>query len=270
VRAFDKRRNVPETTFVVQLGVRDLMPTQKDDAMDRADDDMDTAIAEPTHPVLPAGQGGRRSRRLLPAAAVLLGLACAVAACSSDPSSPGVASAGSGTPTTTASNNAPSGSTNQKQEADQLAYSECMRSHGVSNFPDPNAQGQTQIQSNGPSGINPSSPTFKAASNACQSKLGPPPTKAQQAQALHNALKMSQCMRNHGITDFPDPQSSGGRISMSIHGGPGGDLNPNDPLFAAAQKACMPNAPKPPASGNGSSGTGAGGQSSSGIVIGPG
>lgn len=58
---------------------------------------------------------------------------------------------------------------------------------------------------------------------------------------------------------------------MSIHGNGGGDLNPNDPLFAAAQKACMPNTPKlPTTGGNGGPGTGAGGQSSSGIVIGPG
>ncbi len=247
--------------------------TAASDAASDSDSDSacDSAGATiPAHPVPPAGLGRRRCRRLLPAAAMLLGLACAAAACSSDPSSPGVAGASSGTPTTTASNNAPSGSTNQKQEADALAYSECMRSHGVSNFPDPNAQGQTQIQGNGTSGVNPNSPTFEAASKACQSKMGPPPSKAQQAQALQNALKMSQCMRNHGIKDFPDPQSSGGRITMSIHGSAGGDLNPNNPLFAAAQKACMPNAPAPPAGGNGGSGAGAGGQSSSGVVIGPG
>jgi hypothetical protein len=233
---------------------------------------MDTAIPDPTSPIPPTKLDHRgRRRRLLPVAAVLLGLAGLAAACSSGPSSPGVAGAGSGTPTTAASSNAPSATASATQAADALAYSECMRSHGVSNFPDPNAQGQTQIQSsstNGStSGVDPNSPTFKAASKACQSKLGPPPTKAQQAQALQNALKMSQCMRSHGLKDFPDPTSSGGRITMSIHGSAGGDLNPNDPLFQAAQKACMPNAPRPPA-GNGATGSGGSGQSGGGMIIG--
>ncbi|HEY1653397.1 MAG TPA: hypothetical protein VGG09_16040 [Acidimicrobiales bacterium] len=237
---------------------------------------MDTASPHPTHPVPPAGVDRRRHRRrVFPVAAALIGLAAAAAACSSNPSSPGVAGASSGTPTTAASNNAPSGTASAKQAADALAYSECMRSHGVSNFPDPGANGQIQISSgssNGATtGLNPNNPTFQAASKACQSKLGPPPTKAQQAQALSNALKVSQCMRNHGIKDFPDPTTSGGHISMSIHGGPGGDLNPNDPLFAAAQKACMPNAPVPPPGDKNSAGAGSGnsGSSSSGIVIGP-
>ena len=234
---------------------------------------MDTATPDPPRPAPPAGLGRRRRRRhLLPVAAALLGLAAAAAACSSDPSGPGVAGAGSGTPTTAASNNAPSGTVSAKQAADALAYSQCMRSHGVTNFPDPNADGQIQLSggsTNGAAtGINPNSPTFQAASKACQSKMGPPPTKAQQAQALNNALKQSQCMRNHGIKDFPDPTSSGGHITMSIHAGAGSDLNPNDPLFQAAQKACMPNAPKP-TSGGGTGGSGSG-SSSGGIVIGPG
>jgi hypothetical protein len=240
-------------------------------------DTADTAFPDPASPVSPAGHDRRQRRRhLLPVAAALLGLAAAATACSSNPSSPGVAGASAGTPTTATSANAPSGSDSAKQAADALAYSQCMRSHGVSNFPDPGANGQIQISSgstNGAStGLNPNNPTFQAASKACQSKLGPPPTKAQQAQALNNALKVSRCMRSHGIKDFPDPTTSGGHISMSIQGGPGGDLNPNDPLFAAAQKACMPNAPVPPPGDRNSAGAGSGnaGSSSSGIVIGPG
>jgi hypothetical protein len=66
---------------------------------------------------------------------------------------------------------------------------------------------------------------------------------------------MSQCMRDQGITDFPDPQShGGGRISLSLNGSAGSDLNPNDPAFQRAQKVCMPNAPKLPSKQSGSSG----------------
>jgi hypothetical protein len=41
-------------------------------------------------------------------------------------------------------------------------------------------------------------------------------------------------MRDHGITDFPDPNASGG---LEIKGTPG-DLDPSSPQFQSAQKAC--------------------------------
>jgi hypothetical protein len=44
-----------------------------------------------------------------------------------------------------------------------------MRSHGVTNFPEPNSQGQVLIQ--GGAGINPNSPTFQSANQACQHYL---------------------------------------------------------------------------------------------------
>jgi hypothetical protein len=53
-------------------------------------------------------------------------------------------------------------------------------------------------------------------------------------------------MRSHGITDFPDPQSTNGRVGFSIKAGPGSDLDPNDPQFQAAQKACQKFLPGPP------------------------
>ncbi|HWF15516.1 MAG TPA: hypothetical protein VG244_04990 [Acidimicrobiales bacterium] len=231
---------------------------------DHTEKTLDIAILDSARPVPPAGLGRRRRRRqVLPVAAVLLGLALAAAACSSGPSTPGVAGASSGTTPTTAaggSGNQPSNS-KPSDTAAQLAFSQCMRAHGVTNFPDPDSQGKLIIQGgpNSSTGLDPSSATFKAANQKCQSKL-PKPTPAQQAQAYSNALKMSQCMRAHGIKDFPDPQaSSGGAIKIS-GGGPNSssDLNPNNPLFQAAQKICMPNAPHLPA-GGGKTSTGSGG-----------
>ena len=112
-----------------------------------------------------------------------------------------------------------------------------MRSHGVPNFPDPNAQGG--IVANG---IDTGSSTFHAAANGCRHLLpnGGQPTPAQQAQALAQALKFSQCMRSHGISGFPDPQSlPGGGIRIAIRAGQGSNLNPTNPQFQAAQKACQ-------------------------------
>ena len=51
--------------------------------------------------------------------------------------------------------------------ADTLKFSECMRSHGVPNFPDPNGTGAIQA-----SGLNVGSSSFRAAANACRHLLG--------------------------------------------------------------------------------------------------
>jgi hypothetical protein len=238
------------------------------------DDDMENEISNTASPVPPAGLGRRRRRRcVLPVAAALLGLAFVAAACSSDPSSPGVAGSGSGTTPTTAASTANQGmpTLTPAQKAEELAHSQCMRSHGVPDYPDPDSQGRILIQG-GPgtgSGIDPNSTAFKNAEKACQS-LQPQPTAAQQAQAEQAALRQSECMRAHGIKDYPDPDIKNGRVSMSIQAGSGSDLNPNNPLFQAAQRVCMPNAPKLGAggktSGSGSHGnaTTGGGQISSG------
>ncbi len=110
-----------------------------------------------------------------------------------------------------------------------------MQTHGVPNFPDPNGQGAIQG-----SGINSHSPSFEAANQKCQHLLpnGGQPTAAQKAGAEAQGLKFSECMRQHGITDFPDPPSSGSGGSVSLHAGKGSDLNGNLPRFQAAVKAC--------------------------------
>lgn len=52
-----------------------------------------------------------------------------------------------------------------------LQYAQCMRSHGVKNFPDPNSQGGFQIEPG--DGINPSS--YSAANQACRHYLSGEP-----------------------------------------------------------------------------------------------
>jgi hypothetical protein len=55
----------------------------------------------------------------------------------------------------------------QQNQSQGVRFAACMRSHGVSKFPDPNAQGGFLIQG----GVDNNSPTFKAAMQACQSIL---------------------------------------------------------------------------------------------------
>ncbi len=119
-----------------------------------------------------------------------------------------------------------------------LAFSQCMRSHGFPNFPDPSSEGQVSV-----SGIDPNSSQFQSAQKECAKYIsgasGKPPSAARQQQMLAELLKFAECMRAHGITDYPDPQVSGNGISTSIKGGKDSDLNPNNPRFQAAQKACQ-------------------------------
>ena len=191
--------------------------------------------------------------RALPIAAALVALGVIAAACGGSPSA-SVANLGSSSTMTTPSANTGSSSRgggggtagNSGRSTIGLGginveFAQCMRTHGVANFPDPNGQGQVQF-----SGVNPTSPSFEAAQRACAKYSpggGKPPSAAQQQQAVANALKFSECMRSHGITDFPDPQvsSSGGHVGIriSIKVGPGSNLNPNNPQFQAAQKACQ-------------------------------
>ena len=66
----------------------------------------------------------------------------------------------------------PTAAQQAKMQADALAYSACMRTHGVPKFPDPEfSAGGSKLTLGRGSGIDPASPAFKAAQTACASKL---------------------------------------------------------------------------------------------------
>jgi hypothetical protein len=168
----------------------------------------------------PAAPGSLR-RRLLRTAACLAGLLAAaaiVAACSQGSPGPGVANVAS----SASGASSPGGSASP----DPLAFARCMRAHGVTDYPDSGvllgASPGTDLDYN--------NPTYRAARQACQSlrpvaSLNP----AQQAQANANQLKFAHCMRQHGITKYPDPD----RDRVDLRG-----IDLNSPQFKAAQQAC--------------------------------
>jgi hypothetical protein len=126
-----------------------------------------------------------------------------------------------------------------------------MRSHGITKFPDPDSKGNLGIS--GDIGINPNSPQFKAADRACKPLL-PAPNPAEAARQRPALLRYARCMRAHGVSDFPDPQPGGG-IQASAR--PGSDLDPNSPLYKAADRACKRY--QPGGGGGGSTHTSGGG-----------
>lgn len=136
------------------------------------------------------------------------------------------------------------GSTNNSgtttNAASQLALSQCMRSHGVPDFPDPNAAGGFSIGGTpGGStltvdGTTFGGPKFEAAVKTCKLFGGgtaPPPPSAQQRQ---DAVAFAQCMRRHGVPSFPDPTfPAGGGIATKVS-----PASQASPAFQKAAQAC--------------------------------
>jgi hypothetical protein len=140
---------------------------------------------------VPTKRLSRPRARLLAAAALLSGVL--VAGCGgSSPSATGAASTSA-----SAASAVESG----------VAFSRCIRSHGVPSFPDPRVSGNT-VRMGSPRTIE--SPAFRSALRSCQRLLpkGAPGPEASSPQAQARMLGVSGCMREHGISGFPDPTSS--------------------------------------------------------------
>jgi hypothetical protein len=117
-----------------------------------------------------------------------------------------------------------------------VKYAQCMREHGITDFPDP-VDGEIRLTVRAGTNLDPNSPEYQAAQQACKS-LEPPGLSAgsgQSADAQAAGVKFAVCMRENGVPDFPDPQN--GRFLVS------GDIDPNSPAFRSAMNACRDLAP---------------------------
>jgi hypothetical protein len=128
-----------------------------------------------------------------------------------------------------------------------IKFADCMRSHGVANFPDPGAGGGIQITAG--SGIDRQSPAFRSAQTACAKLLpggGPVGGSGSESRKLQ-LVKLAECMRAHGVPSFPDPTTtppsappSGGGVAF---GAPGAFLSVpqtliQSPAFEQAATDC--------------------------------
>ena len=91
--------------------------------------------------------------------------------------------------------------------APRVDFAQCMRSHGVPNFSDPTRVGSDAVSK---VGANPQSPASEAAQRSCERLVpgGGSSSGHAPAQAMAQALRVSRCMRAHGISGFPDPATS--------------------------------------------------------------
>jgi hypothetical protein len=139
-----------------------------------------------------------------------------------------LAAACGGSPSSTSN----TGASGQFQQ--DLAFAQCMRSHGLPDFPDPNANGHgfgDQQQANQEQ----SNPHFETALSACQHLLPSAPSshgKVIPSQA--QLVRFAQCMRSHGVPNYPDPNPNGVLGTELAQLG----INANSPQFQATLRTC--------------------------------
>lgn len=116
-----------------------------------------------------------------------------------------------------------------------LLYAQCMRTNGVPDFPDPDANGRFSL-GHGEGGVDQDDPTFRATAEKCRA-LAPGGEHEQFGDPafVEQMREFSQCMRDNGLPDFPDPDADG-RLRGAGHEAGG-------PTYEAAFAACRDKLP---------------------------
>jgi hypothetical protein len=110
--------------------------------------------------------------------------------------------------TGTAGSTRPAGSTgtgtgraeNVTDQDRAVKFAECIRAHGVTDFPDPDPKGDFEY------GVSVSPAVWKRATTACKD-LQPPGTLSSERTPKQQSasLRFARCIRDNGVKDFPDP-----------------------------------------------------------------
>jgi hypothetical protein len=86
-----------------------------------------------------------------------------------------------------------------KQEK-AVKFAECLRANGVPHFPDPDPNGDFTF------GVDVSGEVWLTAVDACKALKPPGALSSKRTPAEQSAsLRFAQCVRDHGVKDFPDP-----------------------------------------------------------------
>jgi len=118
----------------------------------------------------------------------------------------------------------------QAANSKTVAFSHCMRSHGVPTFPDPTRRGGVPKVT--PQQVGVSNSQFQVAQRACAHLLQP--AQAQVPQIMTGMVNFARCMRSHGVPNWPDPSTDGnGQPVFNIPG-----INPDSPRISNTADAC--------------------------------
>jgi hypothetical protein len=136
-----------------------------------------------------------RTRRPL-AALGLIAMVALISACGSSAQT----GAGNNSSSSSGSSSGSSSSNIASKREKGVKFAECMRSNGVSDFPDPNANGEFMY------GVSVTPAVFTKAVDACKALQPPGSLSGQRSPKQQSlALKFAQCVRKNGVLDFPDP-----------------------------------------------------------------
>src|SRR4051794_17543976 len=81
-----------------------------------------------------------------------------------------------------------------------VKFAECMRANGVPHFPDPDSKGELNF------GVDVSREVWLKAVDACKTLKPPGALSSKRTPEEQSAsLRFAQCVRDHGVKDFPDP-----------------------------------------------------------------
>jgi len=149
-------------------------------------------------------------------------LALLASACSGSPSS-------TGSPPSTGTGGASSAFASH-----ELAFSRCVRGHGVPDFPDPQPSSNGKFPGSSAQQLGVSDSVLRAASRACQNLL-PAGQAALTAHQQQDYLRAAACMRSHGIASFPDPAFSGGGVHFPIPS----SIDTTSERFTQARQTCV-------------------------------
>jgi hypothetical protein len=129
------------------------------------------------------------SRKLWPVAALAL-VALISAGCGSNASSE----------TGTASSTGTGGKKNATAQDRLVKFAECIRAHGVPDFPDANAKGDFEY------GVSVTPAVWTKAVDACKALQPPGSLSSKRTPKQQTAgLRIAECIRKNGVKDFPDP-----------------------------------------------------------------
>jgi hypothetical protein len=166
--------------------------------------------------------------------AVTVGLLLLTAACGSG-TSPSSTSSTNSTSSTSGTSSSGTGGVSAAYVSDKLGLARCLRAHGVPNYPDPNASGQE------PPGTKQLifTPQGQAAVGACSSwgnRISNDVAAQNQAVRVEY-VRFAECMRAHGLPDFPDPVNAEGRVEFVLSASQDG-FDPHSPQVLAKAHHC--------------------------------
>jgi len=119
-----------------------------------------------------------------------------------------------------------------------VKFAECIRAHGVSDFPDPNTKNDFEY------GVSVTPAVWTKAVNACKALQPPGSLSSKRTTKEQSAsLKFAECIRANGVKDFPDPVN--GEPVINTYKIPSSNKPGGMTILNAAIQKCRKLGPKP-------------------------